>query len=255
MIYCPLPETWQQLQEWVCTILQQCGITAEIEKTLTTPRGSTTVDVFGTDEHSVDQITYIVECKNWNQAIPQTVIHSFTTVMQETGANIGYIISKTGFQKGALQYISNTNIRALTFDQFQQHYLHVWLQHYFIPAIGEISRDMLDYTEPINSYRERRKRELPMGQQEEFLQLYEQYHLYGNAVLACHVSNRSDFSILASAYGQFGQFKKALSLAGPAFQFHAQCFTELLAEMTIVIQQITGEFNRVFGENIFQQHR
>lgn len=98
MIDNPYPDRWQDLQSGVCRILRNVGLQANIEVCLQTPRGQTTVDVFAVDLNSVDQIKYIVECKNWGNAVPQSVVHSFSTVMQETGANLGFIISKHGLQ-------------------------------------------------------------------------------------------------------------------------------------------------------------
>ena len=110
MIENPNPINWQNLQEGVCRIFNEIGLNAEIGKTFKTPRGNVEIDVFAVDENSVDKIRYIVECKNWNQPIPQTVIHAFTTVMHEIGANIGFVISKQGLQSGAESYTQRTNI-------------------------------------------------------------------------------------------------------------------------------------------------
>lgn len=116
------PKNWKDLQIKVNYILSCVGLVSEIEKSINTPRGSVAIDVFAYDPNSLDKIRYIIECKNWNKKVPQNVIHSFTTVMQETGANIGYIISKKGFQNGAKEYINYTNIRLFSYDEFQNHY-------------------------------------------------------------------------------------------------------------------------------------
>lgn len=114
MIENPEPSDWRLLQDGVCRIFNEIGLTAKTEVELTTPRGTVEVDVFAVDEKSVDKIRYIVECKNWGTAIPQTVVHAFTTVMHETGANIGFIVSHHGLQEGAERYTENTNIIGLT---------------------------------------------------------------------------------------------------------------------------------------------
>jgi len=116
----PLPASWQDLQFGVQRIFRNLGLNAEVEIDLETPRGSVNVDVLATDIRSLDKITYIVECKNWGNTIPQSVVHSFTTVMHETGANIGFIISKRGLQQGAKRYTKNTNIIGMTYLEFQQ---------------------------------------------------------------------------------------------------------------------------------------
>ena len=94
------------------------------------------MDVHAVDERSVDRIQYIVECKNWGSPIPQSIVHSFTTVMHETGANIGFIVSKHGLQSGALNYTQNTNIRGLTYLELQQRYFQAWWEGHFCIALG-----------------------------------------------------------------------------------------------------------------------
>ena len=122
MIDDPCPTDWRALQTGVCRLFNDVGLSAKVEVELPTPRGRVVVDVFATDENSVDNITYIVECKNWSSAIPKAVVHSFTTVMQETGANIGYIVSQHGLQSGADEYTRHTNITGLTYQALQERY-------------------------------------------------------------------------------------------------------------------------------------
>lgn len=109
MIDDPYPEKWQELQLGVRRIFRNVGLSADVEVDLKTPRGSVNVDVLAIDGRSVDRIKYIVECKNWGNTIPQSVVHSFTTVMGETGANIGFIISQHGLQSGAPNNSNNSD--------------------------------------------------------------------------------------------------------------------------------------------------
>ncbi len=115
----PEPGDWRDLQAGVGRILTELGLVVEVEKVIETPRGRVELDVYAVDEQSVDKIRYVVECKNWGCSIPQQVVHSFTTVMHEVGANIGFIISKHGLQAGAEAYTRNTSIVGITFKQFQ----------------------------------------------------------------------------------------------------------------------------------------
>ncbi|WP_316237021.1 restriction endonuclease [Bradyrhizobium sp. SZCCHNR1015] len=84
------------------------------------PRGHYDVDVFA--EETIEGITYriLCECKNWRTKVPQEKVHAFRTIMQETGANRGYIVSRTGFQAGAIEAAQATNIELVTYAQFQE---------------------------------------------------------------------------------------------------------------------------------------
>src|SRR5436190_13662071 len=124
------PSDWKDLQDKVCSILNQVGFLAETSKTCETPRGQVELDVYAVDPNSIDKITYVLECKNWETRVSQTIIHAFTTVMHETGAHIGYIISKAGFQSGAYDYITNTNISVFMFSEFQNKYFNKLMANY-----------------------------------------------------------------------------------------------------------------------------
>lgn len=121
------PDTWDQLEVLVTALLNESGMTARRNVSLRLPRGSVDVDVLA--EENVDGIVHrtICECKNWRSNIPKEVVHAFRTVMQETGAHRGYIISRLGFQAGAFEAASATNIELVTFEQFQNIYFDKWI--------------------------------------------------------------------------------------------------------------------------------
>lgn len=155
MIDNPCPTDWRALQAGVCRLFNDIGLSAEVEVELPTPRGHVVVDVFATDEESVDKTINLVECKNWSSAIPKTVVHAFTTVMQGTGANIGYIVSQHGLQSGAEEYTRHTNITGLTYQALQERYFKLWWRRYFSVAAASAADSAHQYVEPINSFRER----------------------------------------------------------------------------------------------------
>jgi hypothetical protein len=136
MIDDPQPSDWRQLQSSVCRLFNEVGLTAEVGRKLQTPRGEIEVDVYAVDEQSVDRIQYLVECKNWGARVPQSVVHGFTTVMHETGANIGFIVSIEGFQSGARRYLRNTNIVGLTYLELQQRYFEQWFSKCFCGGLS-----------------------------------------------------------------------------------------------------------------------
>lgn len=99
-----VPEGWEKLEEIVTTILAECGMNAQRGVTLRLPSGSVDVDVYA--EETIEGIVHrtICECKQWRTNVPKSVVHSFRTVMGETGANRGYIIStRVVFRRGQLR--------------------------------------------------------------------------------------------------------------------------------------------------------
>jgi hypothetical protein len=143
------PSDWQSLQAEVGEILAQCGFTVEVEKTVETARGEVEIDVSAEETIKGRRYSVVCECKLWNSKIPQSVIHSFRTVVGDIGANKGYIISKNGFQSGSVKAVNYTNVELVTWESFQQEFAETWIENYFVPTITQELDKLLDYTEPL----------------------------------------------------------------------------------------------------------
>ena len=148
LITSAIPESWEELEDLVTAILNECGMAARRQVNLKLPRGTVDVDVYA--EETVDGIAHriVCECKNWKTNIPKEVVHAFRTVMQETGANRGYIISRMGFQSGAIEVVKATNINLVTFTEFQERYFDKWYRHR-CRAIEDAVGDFNTYYEPL----------------------------------------------------------------------------------------------------------
>lgn len=76
------------------------------------------------------------------------VVHAFRTVVLEAGANRGYIISRVGFQAGAIEAVHSTNIELVTFAEFQNIYFPKWYNKRLWGIENEIG-DFNVYYEPL----------------------------------------------------------------------------------------------------------
>jgi hypothetical protein len=255
MIENPYPNKWQDLQEGVCRIFNEIGLAAEIGRTINTPRGKIETDVFAVDENSVDKIRYVVECKNWNQPIPQTVIHAFTTVMNEIGANIGFVISKQGLQSGAVSYTQHTNILGLTYEQFQTRYFEVWHRRFFVTSIGDSVDSLVQYVEPFNSYRDKKIDKLSDSLRKCFFELLEKYRIFGMSMAFFEFPRYSKrFDI--PAIDEIESMKKLIfDSSNGLINLKSIYFRDLLFEIVAEVKIVTDQFNGIFGEDIFSQQR
>ena len=213
-------------------IFRNIGLSSDIEVSIPTPRGSVNVDVFAIDGLSLDNIKYIVECKNWGSAIPQSVVHSFTTVMHETGVNIGFIISKRGLQSGAKEYTRNTNIVGLTYLEFQQRYFEAWWTRYFCPRVGDAADRVLQYTKEFNHHRDREYNKLSQKNKDLFDQLRSEYRV-SSFMLAMFnmpsISSMLDTGTLLNSPFDLESFKiEVLSNIAPEVTWYGKTFQELL---------------------------
>lgn len=144
------PDRWDRLEELVTAILSECGMEATRQVSLQLPRGAVDIDVLA--EETVQGIHHriICECKNWRTNVPREVVHAFRTVMQETGAHQGYIVSRVGFQIGAIEAARSTNIELLTFAEFQSAFFAKWFNKRLWAMEEEIG-NFNTYYEPIGT--------------------------------------------------------------------------------------------------------
>ena len=149
MITSSIPKNWKSLQNEVGRILEECGFSVEVEKKVNTARGEAELDVYAEEIVQGRKYSIICECKHWNSNIPQTIIHSFRSVIHDTGANVGYIIAIKGFQSGSFKSADYTNIELVTWEQFQKAFCDSWLEQYLSPVITKELDPILGYTEPL----------------------------------------------------------------------------------------------------------
>jgi len=253
MVENPNPRNWRALQVGVCRLLNEIGLTAEIGKIVDTPRGRVEIDVFAVDEQSVDKIKYIVECKNWAKPVSQTVVHSFTTVMHEVGANMGFIVSKRGLQAGATQYTQHTNIVGLSYADFQRRYFKVWYERFFVRKIGDVVGSLSQYVEPFNSHRDKKIDSLSASKQQQYFRLLKKYQMFGITMAFFEFPRYAPhFSMVTEAPESIAKIKETIeaSLTG-TLRLKSAYFRDLQQEIVRLVEGVTGKFNSVFGKNIF----
>lgn len=245
------PSNWRALQTGVCQILSEIGLTAEVGKVIDTARGKVEIDVFAVDEQSVDKIKYVVECKNWTKLVPQTVVHAFTAIMHECGANIGFIVSKKGLQPGALQYTKHTSIVGLSYADFQKRYLHVWFDKCFVTKIGDEVDSLSQYVEPFNSRRDKEIDKLPKKKQKQYFSLLKKYQGFGMTMAFFEFprySKHSEMAVPQTIDEIKNKIEKSLN---NTIQLKSIYLRDLMNELIVLVKTVTEEFNSAFGKNIF----
>lgn len=144
------PTTWQELEANVARILGECGYEVEVQKHVALARGDVNIDVWA-DEHASPPNVIAVECKNWVTPVTRHEVHAFRTVVGDSGANTGLLVSSAGFQRGAMAAAAYSNVRLLDWIEFQEMFVVRWYRNYFSPTLAEETDPLHEYTEPINS--------------------------------------------------------------------------------------------------------
>jgi hypothetical protein len=177
------PSNWRDLQDVVAQILREAGVVTAVEKTIQTARGEVSIDVWAHDPTATPTQTYLIECKRWRARVPQTVVHAFRTVVGDSGANWGAIISTAGFQKGALIAAQYSNVRLLSWTEFQALFAERWFSRHFVSEIAKETDPLLEYTEPINSRIFRKADLLSEDLRQEFRRLRDEHQAIGTLCL------------------------------------------------------------------------
>ncbi|MGB4781514.1 restriction endonuclease [Candidatus Methylomirabilis sp.] len=110
---------WLEYERAVLSLFKSTGYRCEHDVTLQGARGRHQVDVVVHVETIIGFHPWLVECKNWGRPVGKREVAAFRTIVEDVGADHGYLVSKAGFQDGALQLartlnISLTNLAELT---------------------------------------------------------------------------------------------------------------------------------------------
>ncbi len=142
---------WRDLQERVAAILVECGLAAEVGRSLRLARGTVEIDVYATDPTTTPPAMYLCECKRWRTRVPQAAVQAFRTVVSDAGAHFGLFISAVGFQTGAFGVVSHTNVHLLGWQEFQNLFLERWCSVYWVPTLRTRGDRMAGYVDLVSS--------------------------------------------------------------------------------------------------------
>lgn len=111
--------TWQAYQDSCALFFRKLGFKADVEAKVDGARGSHKVDVFVTG--SVHGITFrwVVECKHWKTNVPKEKVMALMSIIQDIGADRGFLLSETGFQSGTIRAARRTNITLSSLDDLK----------------------------------------------------------------------------------------------------------------------------------------
>jgi hypothetical protein len=101
---------WSDYQEKVAQFFRGLGLSAETNVAVQGVRTSHDVDVVVRSKHAGFDVLWLVECKAWKSAIPKEKVLALRTIVDDTGADRGFIMSESGYQSGALEAARLANV-------------------------------------------------------------------------------------------------------------------------------------------------
>src|SRR5437773_4481852 len=101
---------WVEYQEKVAEFFRYLGLKSETNVVIKGVRASHNVDVVVRSKHAGIPIMWLVECKDWSTRVTKEKVLALRTIVDDTGADRGFIMAESGYQSGALEAARLTNI-------------------------------------------------------------------------------------------------------------------------------------------------
>ena len=105
---------WREYQEEVAAYFRRQGCTIEVEARVQGARAEHRIDVYVLFARLGVECRWIIECKLWNARVPKEKVMALKSIVEDVGADKGFIFCENGFQSGALDAARGTNIALVT---------------------------------------------------------------------------------------------------------------------------------------------
>lgn len=101
---------WNNYQEEAADFFRSLGLEAETNVTVKGVRTSHDVDVVVRSRHAGFDVMWVVECKHWSSRVSKLHVLALREIVSDTGADRGILLAENGFQSGANEAASLTNV-------------------------------------------------------------------------------------------------------------------------------------------------
>jgi len=113
-----IPE-WYKFQEEICNYFRSLGAHAETNVNILGIRTSHAIDILVKTKFLGQDLIWIVEAKKWNSKVNKLQVLGLRTIIDDIGADKGFIISEKGFQSGAIESAQKTNVQLMTYSELK----------------------------------------------------------------------------------------------------------------------------------------
>lgn len=111
---------WFDFQEKIKDYFLSIGANAETNQRIEGVRTCHDVDIYVQTRFLGENMTWIVEAKHWNSRVSKLHVLALRTIVDDIGADRGFIVSSAGFQKGAIEAADKTSVRLKTFEELMK---------------------------------------------------------------------------------------------------------------------------------------
>src|SRR5947208_16818923 len=105
-----MPKAWSNYQKDVAELFITLGCETEVEAVVEGARGKHEIDVLVKFEQFTFKNVWAIECKLWKSNVPKEKVLALQSIVNDIGADKGFLLSEKGFQAEAIACTKNTNI-------------------------------------------------------------------------------------------------------------------------------------------------
>lgn len=134
-----MAKDWQEYQITVAEFFTSLGCTSSIEAEIEGVRGKHKIDVYATIDIYGLRLKWVIECKHWGTRIPKEKVLTLQSIVQDVGADRGFLLSETGFQSGAVRCAENSNITLSSLEQLSAQAKNQLYEAVFSRRIREVN--------------------------------------------------------------------------------------------------------------------
>jgi len=113
-------EPWREYQHRVADLFRELGCIVEVDASVQGIRSRHAIDVWVRFVRFGIRQAWVVECKDWQRAVPQEKVLALRTIVDDVGADRGILVAESGHQSGAWASASSTNITLATLDELRE---------------------------------------------------------------------------------------------------------------------------------------
>jgi hypothetical protein len=111
--------TWQDYQAEAASFFRSLGLDAATDVRLVGVRTNHDIDVVVKMHHVGFDVTWLVECKHWRNPVSKLHVLSLRSIVSELGVDRGILLCETGFQSGAIEAATLTNVQVTSLEQLR----------------------------------------------------------------------------------------------------------------------------------------
>ncbi|OLF54639.1 restriction endonuclease [Pseudomonas chlororaphis] len=111
---------WYEFQELIAEHFRSLGASASTNVSLEGVRTQHNIDVLVVTKFLGVDVKWIVEAKFWKTNVPKEKVLALRSIVEEVGADRGFLISEKGFQSGAVDAAFRTNVELVTFGDLKE---------------------------------------------------------------------------------------------------------------------------------------